>query len=391
MDGHKAALSSLFDQSEFPEDAFYIDKVFVGRKIIVYGAGECCHWPFMEVVVGIHGYMPSLVLDLAFKEGDTYEGVPAFSPSDYLPTEEDKRDAIVVICVGKQQYHAEIIGNLKALGFQNIIRLLDVYEVHNPFNQPVDLKRNGFKFYLERKARVLDCLELFADDESREIFTRVVQTHMRRKPVPLPERPRNEQYFPKDIRLARGYSRFVCCGADTGTTVRQLNGLLGKVEAIACIEPDPWLFAELADYLLQDKDQLAQSVVAFPCAVYGKDSIMRFTSANHEHKREIPTGFGSRVKEDGETFIQTISLDHTLPGFKPTHICMDVEGAELEALKGAEAILRENRPDLAICVYHAPHHVWEIPLYIHGLGLGYRFYLRNYTSFITETVVYATV
>ena len=271
MDDHKAAISRLFEQRAFPEGAFYIDKSFAGRKIIVYGAGECCHWACMEVVVGIDGFMPSLVLDRSFKRGDTYEGAPAFSPFDCQPTKDEKRNAIMVICVGKQEYHAEIIGYLKALGLHNIIRLLDVYEVHNPFNQPVELKTNGFKFYLERKARILNCLELFADDQRREIFTRVMQTDMRRKPVPLPERPRNEQYFPKDIKLTRGCSQFVSCGGDTGSTVRLLNEILGKLESIACFEPDPYLFAEFADYRAQNKDKLAQNVVAFPCAVYGKD------------------------------------------------------------------------------------------------------------------------
>ncbi len=68
---------------------------------------------------------------------------------------------------------------------------------------------------------------------------------------------------------------------------------------------------------------------------------------------------------------------------------MDVEGAELEALKGAETLIKQNKPDLAICVYHTPNHIWDIPFYLEGLGLGYKFCLRNYTSFISETVLYA--
>ncbi len=101
-------------------------------------------------------------------------------------------------------------------------------------------------------------------------------------------------------------------------------------------------------------------------------------------------GLGSRISKDGDTLVQCVALDDVLPASKPTFICMDVEGAEPEVLKGAEGLLRANRPDLGVCVYHAPHHVWEIPLYLHSLGLGYRFYLRNYTTFTSETVLYAT-
>jgi hypothetical protein len=98
----------------------------------------------------------------------------------------------------------------------------------------------------------------------------------------------------------------------------------------------------------------------------------------------------SMISEEGESFIQCVALDHVIPGFKPTFISMDVEGVELEALKGAEMLIKENKPDLGICVYHAPNHIWDIPLFIESLHLGYKFFLRNYTSFVSETVFYAT-
>jgi|WetSurMetagenome_2_1015567.scaffolds.fasta_scaffold00190_23 FkbM family methyltransferase len=390
MDEHKAIISRLFEADAFPEDAFYINKMFGnGRKIIVYGAGACCHW-FEEVVMRIYGYMPVAVLDRKFKRGDIYEGIPAFSPADYRPTEEEKREAIVVICVGKMEYNDEIIKCLKGLGFQNIIHLMDVYEIHNPLNLPVELERKGFDFYLDQKDRICAAVELFEDEESREVYTRCLQTHMQRKPVPVPKRPTDEQYFPTSVRLSRGYARFICCGADTGDTVRLLSRACGKVEAIACFEPELYLFDELADYLWKHKEELAQNIVAMPCAVYSQELIANYTSANVGQVRKIPTGFGCRVREGGVLRTQCVSIDHTLPGFNPTCISMDVEGAEMEALKGAEKTIRASRPDLAVCVYHSANHLWDIPSYIHSLDLGYRLYLRNQTGYAQETVMYAT-
>ncbi len=68
---------------------------------------------------------------------------------------------------------------------------------------------------------------------------------------------------------------------------------------------------------------------------------------------------------------------------------MDIEGAELEALKGAERTIRQHRPQLAICVYHSLPDVWEIPLLIHQFDPGYTFYLRSYGFMGLETVLYA--
>jgi hypothetical protein len=70
-------------------------------------------------------------------------------------------------------------------------------------------------------------------------------------------------------------------------------------------------------------------------------------------------------------------------------IKMDIEGAELAALHGAEQTLKRFRPKLAITVYHQLADFWEIPQYIESLGLGYRFYLRHFTIHAEETVLFA--
>ena len=72
-----------------------------------------------------------------------------------------------------------------------------------------------------------------------------------------------------------------------------------------------------------------------------------------------------------------------------TFIKMDIEGAELNALKGAEQIILKERPKLAICVYHRPKDIFEIPSYILSLHSDYKFYLRSYSEGILETVLYA--
>jgi len=69
-------------------------------------------------------------------------------------------------------------------------------------------------------------------------------------------------------------------------------------------------------------------------------------------------------------------------------IKMDLEGHELQALRGAERSLQRFRPRLAISMYHQWEDYFQIPLYLNGLGLGYRFYLDNYTISDGETVLY---
>ena len=380
LNDHKTILSQLFARDSFPEDAFYIHKAFRDRKILVYGAGESFHY-FKEVVMRQYGYIPSVVLDRKFSHGDTFEGIPAFSPFEYQPSADEKRNGLVVICLGKQRYFDEVVQTLRDMGFRNILSLMDIYEIHNPFHLPQELEERGFEYYLNQREQIESCFDILADDLSREVFIRCLQTHLQRKPIAIPMRAREEQYTPEDIRLSRGYSRFIYCGVSIGEIAR-IFGRIGKVDELVCFEPDPNQFALTAGYVSANRERLAKRVTAIPCAVYSHESIEPFTYSD--------TSFGSRILASGEARIQCVSIDHVLPGFCPTFINMDIEGAEPEALKGAEKTIRANRPDLAICVYHSPSHLWQLPLHLHGLGIGYKLYLRNYTSYTGETVLYAT-
>ncbi len=381
MTVYSSRLAGWLARRAFPLDAFYIHQAFQRRKLIVYGAGESFHY-FKEIVMRRHGYMPSLVLDLKFGPGEFFEGIPALSPTAHHPPAEEREKGLVVVCLGNPDSFEEAVRGLREMGYAHIISLRDIYEIHNPFGMPEDLEDQGFQYYLDRREPIESCLAIWADDHSREVFTRCLQTHLERKPVFIPMSERSEQYAPAGIRLSQGYSRFIYCGVSVGEMAR-VFGIVGKVQELICFEPDPNQYTLARKYLATHKAKVAGRVTVLPCAVYRHDAVEPFTYSD--------TSFGSRILASGNARVQAVAIDHVLPDFQPTFISMDIEGAELAALQGAEETIRTSRPDLAICVYHAPNHLWEIPLYLHKLGLGYRFYLRNYTSFTGETVLYATI
>jgi FkbM family methyltransferase len=89
--------------------------------------------------------------------------------------------------------------------------------------------------------------------------------------------------------------------------------------------------------------------------------------------------------------VSTVTIDGTastrdLP--RIDFIKMDIEGAELAALQGAEDSIRRYRPKLAISLYHAPEDFDSIPRYLSELDLDYDFYLGHHTIYANETVLY---
>ena len=49
----------------------------------------------------------------------------------------------------------------------------------------------------------------------------------------------------------------------------------------------------------------------------------------------------------------------------------------LQALVGAEPLIRRARPTLAISVYHRPGDPWNLMQFVHDIDSSYRFLLRT--------------
>lgn len=111
----------------------------------------------------------------------------------------------------------------------------------------------------------------------------------------------------------------------------------------------------------------------------------------------VDWGPGSRVSfqklrsDFDDTQCQTVSIDDTVKNLslpRVDFIKMDIEGAELHALKGAETTLRQFHPKVAISLYHALEDFKTVPQYLDGLGLKYTFYLDHHTIYENETVLF---
>ena len=112
----------------------------------------------------------------------------------------------------------------------------------------------------------------------------------------------------------------------------------------------------------------------------------------------VDWGPGSRVsfkklREDfSDTQCATTTIDCIVEKFslpQVDFIKMDIEGAELNALKGAEKTILRCHPKLAISLYHSIDDFKTIPRYLNSLGLSYKYYLDHHTIYENETVLFA--
>ena len=97
---------------------------------------------------------------------------------------------------------------------------------------------------------------------------------------------------------------------------------------------------------------------------------------------------GSKISDNGKLQIAVDSIDNVVKD-KVSFIKMDIEGSELEALKGAKNTILKYKPKLAVCVYHKKEDLITIPQYILSLNQNYKLYLRHYGENSCDTVLYA--
>ncbi|MRU06115.1 FkbM family methyltransferase, partial [Bacillus anthracis] len=124
-----------------------------------------------------------------------------------------------------------------------------------------------------------------------------------------------------------------------------------------------------------------------------KHPLWNVSNTSLYYKDQGAASFVTFSEESGVTDkVSTITIDNLVVEHKLhklDFIKMDVEGAEMNALKGAIHSITTFRPTLAIAIYHQISDFVNVMRFINDLNLGYQFYLGHYTVNAQETILFA--
>lgn len=182
-----------------------------------------------------------------------------------------------------------------------------------------------------------------------------------------------------DLHPQAGGEYFVDAGGFDGlTTLAFLNWCSGNGYSY-CFEADSKNIGVLKENL-RDNDR---------CEIIQK----ALWSGTADLYMKMEGNCGSAVTDqsmdDGGQKVSAVALDDILGDQLVTFIKMDIEGAELEAIRGARHIIQNQHPKLAVSIYHKYEDIWTIPSQIIEYDSGYQFYLRHYSFSDYDTVLYA--
>ena len=173
---------------------------------------------------------------------------------------------------------------------------------------------------------------------------------------------------------------FVDAGCWDGETSKEfVKWCKGNYEHIYAFEPDADCWTNCENLFSREK---IKNVSFIKKGTWREPSILYFNGGGSGN---------SRLCADSalQYHIPVTCIDEVLRGKRITFIKLDVEGSEMETLIGARDSIMRYKPRMAICVYHKPEDLWTLADYIVNLNLGYKLYLRHYTTCQYETVLYA--
>lgn len=211
---------------------------------------------------------------------------------------------------------------------------------------------------------------LFNDEESRRQFVGHLRFRLHLDYDALPENSW-ANYFPSDVLPALPQATtFVDCGAYNGDTIRKfLEHQRGEFHEIFAFEPDEKNASRLREYVAGLGEERANRIHVYTAGVGSIRTKMSFQATGN---------MSASFAIDGDKQVDVVPLQELVTeGAATVYLKYDVEGAEREALKGAEDLIRRSHPILAVSVYHKPADLWELPRYMKSLNPGYELFLRT--------------
>ncbi|WP_221793636.1 FkbM family methyltransferase [Aquisediminimonas sediminicola] len=188
-----------------------------------------------------------------------------------------------------------------------------------------------------------------------------------------------------EIHTVKNGDYVIDCGACYGGTSLNFADLAGPTGRVYSFEfmPENLLVYR---HNVNENINLQNRISLIEKAVWSQsDKIMSITGsgpAAQVHLSDI----------EGAANIKSIKIDDFVKeAGLPTvnFIKMDIEGSEIEALKGAMNTIERFRPVMAICVYHNISDFYEVPRLLKGIHEDYKIYFGHSTMHGDESVIFA--
>ncbi len=219
----------------------------------------------------------------------------------------------------------------------------------------------NFAYFDKNRKRIEKIYGKIEDEESRKLF---IQYLKYRKTGDL---SRLDGVLTDETGLFRKAESktgevYIDGGAYDGDSIRSYISALGgnTAKKIYAIEPDKNSFRKLISYI---NSSGYENICPINAALADKSGYISFSE---EASRN------SHITEDSENKVRAISIDEEFKDEKIGFIKLDLEGGEMNALKGMSECIKRDKPTLMLAAYHKTDDIFSLAEYVLSLVPEYK-------------------
>ena len=323
----------------------------VNKPIVLYGMGNGAD----KIINVLENYgipFKGVFASDGFVRNKIFHGFPI---SSYSELKEKFGDMVVLLCFGSDR--AEVLLNVKKISSECELYAPDVPVIGGELFTEKYLKENK-----ERFEWVYDKL---SDDLSRKTFENTIKYKLSGKVEYLFEcETQADEPYDSFLKLSDN-EKFLDLGAYNGDTVADFVKRVKNYDKITAVEPDGKTFKKL----LKNTESIEKTECKNLC-------ISSFVG-------EAPFGMkhGRNSKAfTGDVLAQFSTIDAIVGDGGVSFIKMDIEGEELNAIKGAESTIGTFSPKMLISCYHRTEDILTLPKAVFDIKNDYKLYMRHFHS-----------
>ena len=359
-----AILPSVSDFDDFKE-------MLSRRRLILYGCGVGGY--------AVGDWLKGLGITVDGFADSKRTGVFPYNKDKIIPLKElieQYKDANVLI--SSKNYNIEIYNLLLSNGFpeKQVFHFPKLF----PYMPNSKVKTINFDDFTSKYFDGYKwAYNFFADDESKRIVVGKLRAYLLGTPLSVSNN--YPMYFDRDIISLGENEIFVDGGAYYGDSIVSIiNESKGLYKHIYSFEP-----TTTKCKIMQQEFNENNRISIIQKGLWSKEAKLHISIDNIGAASSCVINVSNNVEK-----IDVVGLDSFFADKEfPTFIKMDIEGSELEALRGAAQILSANKPKLAICAYHKIEDIYELPQEIIKNRKDYCFALRQHEEGFCDTVLYA--
>lgn len=338
-----------------------IDKIIKTEGVSLFGAGQ--YGEFVSEYLLKNGYKINCFIDNnPDKQGNKINDIEIVSKDSVL-----SKNSKVVLITARHAIN-EIIEQNK-INYDKLI-FFDKYFVIKNFNKLLDFRNYLFDDTSIKVFDVLICSKVFGDGSYCENVSEDNQYFCLAK---------FKCFSDKDI--------YVDAGAYAGDTIEKFillnSGIFNKIYAFEIGKKQFKALNTRCKRLIKEWAIDKNKINLINAGISNKNGNMFINNDNVITAHSLSSGGHYKVK--------IFSIDDYLKNKPITFLKADIEGEELNMLKGAINTIKNYKPKMAISVYHKPDDLLAIPEFIRNLVPEYKFALRHHSSTFNETVLYCWI